>query len=75
MADDVSDKRAQAAAFLTELVGNPRVREGTLDAILALRDAQAGTLVLRLPRASSKPVDGSLIQGGLTFRLSEEREI
>lgn len=51
------------------------MREGTIDAILALKAAESGTFVLRVPRASSKPIDGSLIMGGLQLRLFEEREI
>ena len=68
-------KREEAAAYLAELVQSHRMREATLDAILALRDAEAGTLVLRLPRGNGAPIDGSLIMGGLQLRLFEDREI
>lgn len=68
-------KRDEAASFLAGLAQSSRMRESTLDAILAMRDAEEGTLVLRLPRASGKPIDGSVIMGGLQLRLFEDREI
>lgn len=69
------DRRTEAAEYLAALMMSSRVRDATIDAVLALRDAEAGTFVLKVPRGSGRPIDGSLIMGGLQLRLFEDREI
>lgn len=61
--------------YLAELLTSSRTREDTIDAILAMKAMQHGTLVLRVPRAPGRPIDGTVALGGLALRVSEEREI
>lgn len=68
-------ERQEAADFLAALMASGRTREETVRAVLALRDNGAGTLVMRVPRAPGKPIEASMVTGGLTFRLTEEKEI
>lgn len=71
---DVPD-REEAARFLADLVNSPRVRADSLDAILALQSVGHGTLILRVPRAAGKPVEASLVTGGLQLTLFETQQI
>lgn len=74
MASDEA-RRQEAADFLAALMASSRTREATIDAILALKEAGNGTLILRVPRQPGRPIEGSMVTGGLTLRLTEEREI
>lgn len=72
----VSDAdREEAAAYLRELLTSSRTRDDTIRAVLALKAMESGTLLLNIPRAPGKPIDGSVILGGLSARFTDERAI
>ena len=73
--DDEDPRRREAADFLAELLASSRVRDDTIDAILAMKAMGHGTLLLRVPRSPGKPIDGAVTLGGLALRVTEEREI
>lgn len=68
-------RRQEAADFLAALLTSSRTRDDTIDAILALKAMGHGTLALRVPRSPGRPIDGTVVLGGLTLKMIEEREI
>lgn len=52
-----------------------RMREDSLDALLTLGALDKGTLIIGVPRSTGKPVEATVVTGGLQLRLFEDREV
>jgi len=52
-----------------------RMRDDSLDAVIALGNTGHGKLILDVPRTSGQPVEAMVVMGGLQLSLFETREI
>lgn len=71
MVDDT--KRQQAQRVMAGLV--ERMRDDSLDALLATQQVPNAKLVISVPRSDNRPVDATIVAGGLQLSLFETREI
>lgn len=71
MPDDA--KRLAAQRVMAALVN--RMRDDSLDALLASQQVPNAKLIISVPRSDNRPVDATIVAGGLQLSLFETREI
>lgn len=69
------DRAKQHAAREAVVALVDRMRDDSLDAVLAVRQVPNAKLVLSVPRSDNRPVEAVIVGGGLQLSLFETREI
>jgi hypothetical protein len=71
----VDDRRAAALGVFAEMLESGRIRDSSIDAILLAGRIETGTMIISKPRSPNRPIEVSLLTGGVSFTVTETRGI